>query len=86
MRSERAILFDFEVERAIRSTNLEALLGVGQQIAHELLTQGRPAWQVLTGATRGQKYDTNILYADDPFGVACLAAYLCAAARARSHG
>ncbi|MGH3865908.1 MAG: hypothetical protein ACRDQ4_07155 [Pseudonocardiaceae bacterium] len=72
---ERAISFDLEIERAIRSTNLEALLGVDQKIAHELLAQGRPAWQVLAGATRGHEYNTKILYADDPFGVAYLVAF-----------
>jgi hypothetical protein len=72
---ERAISFDLEVELAIRSANLESLLDVDQKIAHELLAQGRPAWQVLAGATRGQEYDSKILYADDPFGVAYLVAF-----------
>jgi len=71
---ERAIPFDLEVERAIRSADLEALLAVDQKIAHELLAQGRSAWQVLAGATRGQEYDTKILYSDAPFGVAYLVA------------
>jgi hypothetical protein len=72
---ERAISFDLEIECAIRSANLEALLSVDQKIAHELLAQGRPAWQVLAGATRGHEYDAKILYADDPFGVAYLVAF-----------
>ncbi|MDQ4011106.1 MAG: hypothetical protein M3228_10540 [Actinomycetota bacterium] len=71
---ERAISFDLEVERTIRSANLEALLGVDQKLAHELLAQGRSTWQVLAAATRGQEYETSILYAGDPFGVAYLVA------------
>jgi aromatic ring-opening dioxygenase LigB subunit len=72
---ERAIAFDSEIERAIRSANLDALLGVDQKIAHELMAQGRSAWQVLASATHGQEYDTKILYSDDPFGVAYLVAF-----------
>ncbi|MGH3753480.1 MAG: hypothetical protein ACRDRP_12425 [Pseudonocardiaceae bacterium] len=72
---ERAISFDLEIERFIRSADLDALLGVDQETAHELMAQGRPAWQVLAGATRGQEYDAKILYSDAPFGVAYLVAF-----------
>lgn len=83
---ERAILFDSEIERAIRSANLGALLDVDPKIAHELLAQGRSAWQVLAGATRGQEYDTKILYSDAPFGVAYLVAFFLWRASGRGQG
>jgi len=40
------------------------------------MATGRPAWQVLSGAMGSLSPTTEVLYADDPFGVAYLVAYL----------
>jgi hypothetical protein len=76
---ERAAPFDAQVELAIRDGNLDALAGVDPALARELMATGRPAWQVLTGAMGAGKPVTEILYADAPFGVSYLVAYLEAA-------
>jgi hypothetical protein len=77
---ERAAAFDAGTERALRAGNLPALLAISPGLARELMATGRPAWQVLAGAV-GPASDparpaTEILYNDDPFGVAYLVAYL----------
>ncbi len=77
---ERAAGFDAEVLRAIRAGDLDALLALDPGLARELMATGRPAWQVLAGAlakTPGRAaLVTDVLYADDPFGVAYLVATL----------
>jgi hypothetical protein len=87
----RAEPFDAEVERAVRAGQLGALLGLDEALARDLMVTGRPAWQVLAGAmpdaagANGAGPDgagpdgapvTEILYRDDPFGVAYLVACL----------
>jgi aromatic ring-opening dioxygenase LigB subunit len=72
----RAAAFDAEVERAVRSGDLNALRAVDQGLARDLLAAGRPAWQVLAGAMGGRVRDVDVLYAADPFGVAYLVACL----------
>jgi hypothetical protein len=72
----RAAGFDTEVERAIRAGDLAALLEVDQALARDLMATGRPAWQVLAGAMPAPAPATEVLYCDDPFGVAYLVAYL----------
>jgi hypothetical protein len=71
---ERAAGFDAEVERALRTGDLDALLAVDPGLASELMAAGRPAWQVLAGALGGQVVASKIRYCDDPFGVAYLVA------------
>ena len=68
--------FDAEVERAVRSGDLDPLLGLDQVLAYDLMATGRPAWQVLAGALRGLAPAAEVLYCDDPFGVAYLVACL----------
>jgi hypothetical protein len=68
--------FDAEVERALRAADLDALLALDQDLAHELMATGRPSWQVLAGALQGTKPTSEIIYCDDPFGVAYLVASL----------
>jgi hypothetical protein len=68
--------FDAEVERAVRAADLDALLALDQDLAHELMATGRPSWQVLAGALQGTKPASEIIYCDDPFGVAYLVASL----------
>ena len=72
----RAAGFDAEVERAVRSGDLEALLRLDQALARDMMATGRPAWQVLAGAMPAPAPACEVLYRDDPFGVAYLVAYL----------
>ena len=82
----RAEPFDAEVERAVRAGRLGALLELDEALARDLMATGRPAWQVLAGAmldgagANGLGADgvpvTEVLYRDDPFGVAYLVACL----------
>jgi hypothetical protein len=72
----RAADFDAEVERAVRSGDLGALLELDQVLARDVMATGRPAWQVLAGALRGPVPAAEVLYCDDPFGVAYLVACL----------
>jgi hypothetical protein len=71
---DRSIPFDAEVTRAVRDGDLDALLAVDSDLARELMATGRPCWQLLAGALRGTKPSGEILYCDDPFGVAYLVA------------
>jgi hypothetical protein len=99
---ERAAAFDAAVENAVRDGDLAALLDIDPVLARDLLAAGRPAWQVLAGAVRGQPAGAapgqpsagavpgqssaggvrerppaaEILYSDDPFGVAYLVAWI----------
>jgi hypothetical protein len=70
----RAVAFDAANEQAIRAGDLAALLSISPALAADLMATGRPAWQVLAGAVPAATAD--ILYADDPFGVGYLVAYL----------
>jgi hypothetical protein len=51
-----------------------------QDLARDLLATARPGWQVLAGAMPGPAPATEILYADDPFGVFYLVAWLAGSA------
>jgi hypothetical protein len=73
---ERSAPFDAEVERAVRTGDLDALLALDQDLARELMATGRPSWQVLAGALQGTETASEIIYRDDPFGVAYLVASL----------
>src|SRR5271165_7206374 len=55
------VMADGSACRSLRATD--------QGLARELLAAGRPGWQVLAGAMPGRAPSTEILYADDPFGV-----------------
>ncbi len=72
----RAEPFDAEVGRAILAGDMPALLALDDTLAAELLATGRPAWQVLAGATAGRRPSCVVRYSDDPFGVAYLVASL----------
>jgi hypothetical protein len=73
---ERSGPFDAQVERAVRTGDLDALLALDQDLARELMATGRPSWQVLAGALQGAETASEIIYRDDPFGVAYLVASL----------
>jgi hypothetical protein len=72
----RAAAFDAEVERAVRTGDLGALLRLDQALARDLMVTGRPAWQVLAGAMGELAPVAEVLYCGDPFGVAYLVACL----------
>ncbi len=82
----RAGPFDAQVERAVRAGRLGALLELDEELARDLMVTGRPAWQVLAGAMPDQAGAdgaeaagapvSEVLYRDDPFGVAYLVACL----------
>ena len=72
----RAAAFDAVLERAVRTGDLGSLQDIDHGLARELLATARPGWQVLTGAMPGRAAATEILYADDPFGVFYLVAWL----------
>lgn len=71
---ERAVPFDDAVERAVRDGDLAVLAALDPGLARELMVTGRAAWQVLAGAWGPERPDTEVLYADAPFGVAYLVA------------
>jgi hypothetical protein len=83
---QRAAAFDAAVESAVRHGDFDALLDIDPVLARELLAAGRPAWQVLAAAVPGpppagaaareRPPAAEILYADDPFGVAYLVAWI----------
>ncbi len=72
----RSLPFDAEVERAVRTGDLGALLALDPDLARELMATGRASWQVLAGALQGTEPVSEIIYRDDPFGVAYLVASL----------
>jgi hypothetical protein len=72
----RAAGFDAALERAVRDGDPGALRAMDPGLAAELLAGARPAWQVLAGAMPGRLPATEILYADVPFGVFYLVAWL----------
>jgi hypothetical protein len=57
---------------------MAALAALDPALARELMATGRPAWQVLAGALgfapESGPPSAEILYADDPFGVAYIVA------------
>jgi hypothetical protein len=73
---ERSHAFDAEIELAISSGDLQALLAIDAGLARELMATGRPAWQVLAGAARQVSTAVQVRYRDDPFGVFYLVASL----------
>jgi hypothetical protein len=75
---ERSAPFDAAVERAVRAGDLPALAAIDPVLARDLMAAGRAAWQVLAGALDGRGVGAEVLYADDPLGVAYLVASLAA--------
>lgn len=73
---ERSVPFDAQIEAAVRSGELAALLMVDTDLARELMVTGRPAFQVLAGALAGRPLASEVRYCADPFGVAYLVASL----------
>jgi hypothetical protein len=72
----RAAAFDAEVERAVRTGSMDALLRLDRELARDLMATGRSAWQVLAGAMDSASPVGEVIYSAAPFGVAYLVAYL----------
>ena len=68
---ERSFAFDERVRRALADADPSALLDLEPGLAAELLVAGRAALQVMAAAAveDGTSYRSEVLYADDPFGV-----------------
>jgi len=71
---KRSEPFDEAVTALIAGGDLAGLLGLDAQLATDLMATGRPAWQVLAGAARGQRGASQLRYDGDPFGVFYLVA------------
>jgi aromatic ring-opening dioxygenase LigB subunit len=69
---ERAGDFDDRVRTALATPDPAALLDVDPDLAAELGAAGRAAWQVLAGVALavGGPWTSELLYSDQPFGVA----------------
>ncbi|HEY3751298.1 MAG TPA: hypothetical protein VGL80_19075, partial [Pseudonocardiaceae bacterium] len=69
---ERAGAFDAGVRAALAAADPKALLALDPDLAAELGAVGRAAWQVLAGAVLavGGAWTGDVLYSDQPFGVA----------------
>ncbi|MDX5566531.1 class III extradiol dioxygenase subunit B-like domain-containing protein [Streptomyces sp. ID05-04B] len=66
---ERAAPFDAAVARALGTADVEALMALDAEQAHELKAAGRAPWQVLAGAAEGTEPAGALLYEDAPYGV-----------------
>jgi hypothetical protein len=71
-RDDRAGPFDDGVRAALAAADPGALLRLDAGVAAELNAVGRAAWQVLAGValTVGEPWTADVLYSDQPFGVA----------------
>ena len=70
----RAEAFDSAAEAALRAGDPEALLALPAGLGHELLADGRAAWQVLAGAASGRAWRGQVDWAQAPYGVCYLVA------------
>jgi aromatic ring-opening dioxygenase LigB subunit len=67
--SPAAAAFDERIDAALGGGNPTALLTVRPDEAAALWVGGRPAWQVLAGAAEVGRWDAEITYAAEPYGV-----------------
>lgn len=67
--SPAAAGFDQRVDAALRSGDPAGLLALDPEEATELWVGGRPAWQVLAGAAEGGRWNPEVNYAAEPYGV-----------------
>jgi hypothetical protein len=67
--SPAAAGFDERVDAALASGDPAGLLSLGVDEARELWASGRVSWQVLAGAAEGGHWDTEVMYAAEPYGV-----------------
>lgn len=72
----RAEAFDSAVAAALAAADVDALLALDPRLAADLLAAGRPAWQVLAGATQaaGGAWTGTLHHDSAPYGVGYLVA------------
>ena len=61
--------FDERVDAALQAGDPAGLLALDAEEASQLWVGGRPAWQVLAGAAEGGRWDAEVSYAAEPYGV-----------------
>jgi hypothetical protein len=66
--------FDAEVEQALGTGSVSALMALDPARARRLLVAGRAAWQVLAGAADGADWRGQVRWAGAPYGVSYLVA------------
>ncbi len=66
----RAEPFDAAVSAALRTGDSVALASLDADLGAELLAAGVAAWQAAGSLLGGHAYDAELLYCDDPYGVA----------------
>jgi hypothetical protein len=66
---DRAAPFDARITSALAEGDRASLTALEPDLAAELMVAGRAAWQVLAGAAGDVRWNANLFYADDPFGV-----------------
>jgi hypothetical protein len=65
----RAGPYDRAVAEALRTVDVETLLGLDPVLSAELRVAGRAPWQVLAGAAAGAGWRAELLYDAAPYGV-----------------
>jgi hypothetical protein len=70
----RAAPFDDSVIAALRAGDAAALAALDPVLGQAVLAAGVPAWRAAGELLGGGTYDTEIRYADDPFGVSYVVA------------
>jgi hypothetical protein len=71
---ERAVPYDDAVAEALARADAPYLAGLTVDTARELMVAGRPAWQVLAGATEGAPFEGETIAYEAPYGVGYLVA------------
>jgi len=61
--------FDERVDAALRAGDPAGLFALDADEAAQLWVAGRPAWQVLAGAALGGRWNAQVTYAAQPYGV-----------------
>jgi|tagenome__1003787_1003787.scaffolds.fasta_scaffold20845222_2 hypothetical protein len=67
--SPAAAGFDERIDAALRAGDPASLLALDAEEAEELWVGGRPSWQVLAGAAEGGRWDAEVSYSGEPYGV-----------------
>ncbi|MET0999265.1 MAG: hypothetical protein ABWX73_11155 [Marmoricola sp.] len=65
-----AVAFDDRIDAALRSGDVDVLAAIDQEQATELWCDGAPGFHVLAEVARGRRIETEVSYADAPYGVA----------------
>jgi hypothetical protein len=71
---ERAASYDDAIVQALRTGDAAALGHLDPDLGEQLLAAGVPAWRAVANLAAGQSWTAEMLYVDDPYGVAYLVA------------